>query len=434
MPDPSEHFDRIAEQSALGGMMLDARVVWDVFDVLTAPSDFHEPKHETIARAIHRLATRGDGTDPIMVTDELERAGDLNKVGGPGYVHELTSIVPTAANAGYYAEIVRDKATRRRLASAAAGIAGLAADTRGEVAVQVEDARKLVDGVTGSAAADVRPVGDSLGTLLDDMASPPSYVPTPWASVNDYIGGLRPGAQYVIGARPGAGKTVMGLNLAVALAKHGNVAFCSLEMSEGELQKRLVSQLGAVHMAHLVNNALEPDDWDRVAQARPFIERLPIFINDDASATVAKVRAFTRSVARRGKLAGLVVDYAQLLQATDPSKPRQEVVSEFSRSLKVTAKEFGIPVVLLSQLNRASEQRMDRRPTLADLRESGSIEQDADVVFLLSRDEQDEAMRGMVRVLIAKNRHGSTGETELAWLGHWARMDEPQMGWSPFDN
>jgi len=209
------------------------------------------------------------------------------------------------------------------------------------------------------------------------------------------------------------------------------VPVVSLEMSEPELQKRMLAQLGRVHLSKLVNNALEPDDWPRVAEARAKISDLPIFVNDQANSTVAQIRGYVRSVSRERELAGLVLDYVQLVQGSDPSKSRQQVVGEFSRAMKLIAKEFQIPVIVLSQLNRKSEDRPDRRPNLSDLRESGDLEQDADVVFLLSRDVRDETRQGEVDVQVAKNRHGATGDTVLAWQGHFAVMEDSTGDWEP---
>ena len=410
-------------------MMLDPRVVWDVLDV-AQPVDFHDPKHVAIAEAVHRLATRGEGTDPLLVESELASAGDKVPV---DYLFGLTSAVPTSANAGYYAEQVRDHAVRRRLALAGRVVEQVAGDRTVGATEAVEKARGALDDLVAARGSKVAAVWASLDETIASLSEPPEMTPTPWASVNHIIGGLRPGAMYVVGARPASGKTTMGLNLAVSMAQAGSVAFCSLEMSEGELQKRLISQTGRVHLSALVNNALQDDDWERVAAARAKIGRMPLFIDDNAAATVATIRGFVRSVSREGPLGGLVVDYVQLLQSPDTSRSRQQIIGEFSRGMKLIAKEFGIPAVVLSQLNRKSEERVDRKPSISDLRESGDLEQDADVVFLLSRDDRDEERKGEgeVEVQIAKNRHGPNGETSLAWLGHYSLMQELGCGWSP---
>lgn len=418
-----------AERSALGAMLLDSRKVWDVLDV-AQPGDFHDPKHEQIADAVRRLALRGEGTDPVLVWDELAAMGSPFPA-GPAVLHELTSAVATAANAGYYAKVVAEHATRRRLAEAGFKVGQLAADLTMRPEEQVEAARGALDAVLSQRSATVQPVGATLDEMFARMAEPPVYTATPWRALNHLIGGLRPRAMYVVGARPASGKSIMAMNLATALADEGNVAVCSLEMGEEELQKRLVSQLGRVHMSALVNNALQDDDWAKVARARDKITRMPLYIDARPGQTIAQIRGHVRSVSREGPMAGLVVDYVQLIEASDPRKDRRVAVGEFSRAMKLIAKEFDIPVIVLSQLNRESEKRVNKKPALSDLRESGDLEQDADVVLLLSRDLDDPQRAGEVDVTIAKNRHGTTGEVALAWLGHYASMEDMGLGFEP---
>lgn len=425
----TEHFDRDAERSALGAMMLDSRRVWDVLDV-APPADFHDPKHEQIAEAVRRLALRGEGTDPVLVWDEIAASG-VPFGPGPAYLHELTSAVSTAANAGYYAKVVAEHAARRRLALAGAKVSMLAADLTSPPDEQLEAARAAVDEVAQHRSAKVHAVGSTVDEMFARLAEPPVYTETPWGSINHLIGGLRPRAMYVVGARPASGKSIMAMNLATALAEEGNVAVCSLEMGEEELQKRLVAQLGRVHLSALVNNSMQSDDWERAASARAKIMRMPLFIDDRPGQTVAQIRAFVRSVSREGPLSGVVVDYVQLIEASDPRKDRRVAVGEMSRAMKLIAKEFDCPVVVLSQLNRKSEERHNRKPALSDLRESGDLEQDADVVLLLSRDLDDPDRAGEVDVIVAKNRHGSTGDVTLAWLGHYASMEDAGTDWAP---
>ncbi len=424
-----EHFDHDAERSALGAMMLDSARVWDVLDV-AHPADFHDPKHEIVADAVRRLAMRGEGTDAVLVWDEIAASG-VPFLAGPAYLHELTSVVATSANAGYYAKVIADHAMRRRLALAGAQVGQIAADLRLPPDEQVEAARAAVDAVNTHRSAKVHAVGSTLDDMFARMSEPPVYTETPWQSINHLIGGLRPRAMYVVGARPASGKSIMAMNLATTLADEGNVAVCSLEMGEEELQKRLVSQLGRVHMSAMSNNALDGDDWKRAAGARAKIMRMPLFIDDRPGQTIAQIRAHVRSVAREGPLSGVVVDYLQLVESSDPRKDRRIHLGEVSRAMKHMAKEFDCPVVALAQLNRKSEERPGKRPLLSDLKETGDIEQDADVVLLLSRDLDDEARAGEVDVIVAKNRHGNTGDVRLAWLGHYASMEDSGAGWAP---
>jgi len=421
--------DHAAEQSLLGSMMLDKRAVWDVIAVL-APTDFYDPRHEEIARTVVAIAHQNRPTDQITVVEELTKAGTLSRVGGAAYVWALTDHVVTASNATFYAEIVLERSLRRKLLQAGSAIVHMARGGTGDVFEHVETARAHVDAVTRSAKVDVRPVGDSLHGLIDSLSEKPRFVPTPWADLNEYIGGLRPGALYVVGARPAAGKTIIGLQLAVRLAKEGTVAVASLEMSESDLQKRLISQLGDVHMSALMNGELSQRDWEAVARVRDTLTKAPIFVDDRSGMNITQIKAFARSTARKGKLAGVVVDYLQLLTSRDSSKPRHEVVAEFSRELKIMARELDVPVIALSQLNRGSEARTSKTPLLSDLRESGAIEQDADVVMLLARDAASKSKRDLLEVTVAKNRHGRTGKLELGWEGQFARVRSLNSLWT----
>lgn len=424
-------WDNDAEKSALGAAMTNVARAWEVLDV-APPKDFHDPGHEQIAEAIRRLALRNAGTDPVFVGDELRAMGVKLHQGGDAYLWELSSFVATATLGAHYATIVAEHAIRRRLAEASAAVAELAADASLPPAEQVEQARALLDGIV-AGGSDAHLVGATVDEVIASLSEVPEMVPTPWRDINELIGGLRPGCVYVVGARPATGKTAMGLNLAVGVARTGDTAaFVSLEMSEPELQKRLIAQLGQVHLTKLVNHALDDDDWPRVAAARAEIMHLPLAVLDNAAATVAQIRGYVRSLSRKQKVGSLTVDYVGLLQG-DPSKDRRIVIGEFSRAMKLIAKEFHIPVVVLSQLNRKSEERMDRRPMIADLRESGDLEQDADVAFLLWRDDADESKKGEVGVIIAKNRHGTTGEVSLAWQGHYQQMSDMGFddGWEP---
>lgn len=417
----TEHFDRQAERSALGAVMLDPRRVHDVFD-LVKPDDFHLPAHEQIATAITRVTARGESADVVMVGDELVAMKAPEHLNLHTLIHELTGETPSASMAGYYAELVAKHAARRRLALAVLSVKQIADDVSLSPDEQIDQARSTLDALTSGAASSVQLVGDSIDQLVASLDEPAVFTPTPWGQVNDVIGGYRPGAMYVVGARPAAGKTTFAMNSAIELAKHGNVVFVSLEMSEGELQKRMISQLAEVNMAKLVNNALDDFDKPNVFAAAEQIRDMRIAILDDPGATVSRIRAFVRSVSRKGSLSGLVVDYVGLLRGGSAEKSRQQVIGEFSREMKLLAKEFHMPVILLSQLNRESEKRPGKKPMISDLRESGDLEQDADVAILLSRDLEDPDRRGEVDVLIPKNRHGNTDELVLAWQGHFARM------------
>ena len=422
--DDVQQFDQLAEQTVVGAMLLDRDAIWAALDILT-PADFYHPKHEHIARAIATLAERDEPSDTIAVINELEQKGLIKQVGGDAYLFQLTSLVATTANVAYHADIVRQKAIRRRLQQAGMRISQMGAATEGDPLKLVDEAQQTLEVVAKNTRVEVHPVGDTIGATIDRLQEKPEFMSTGFESLDKLIGGLAGGNLVVIGARPGEGKTIFGMNLATMLARRGMVVYVSLEMSEDELQLRLISQFGEVHMKSLRNHTLNDEQWKRVAIARQKMQGAPIFI-DDRSTTLAEMRAFIRSVARRGQLAGVVVDYLQLIEGATQQQSRQEFVSELSRSLKKLAKQLGVPVIALSQLNRLVEGRKSRVPILSDLRESGSIEQDADVVLLLSYDRKTPAD---LTVAVAKNRHGENGEVSLIWQGQFARLRD--RTWSP---
>lgn len=417
-------FDQVAEQSVVGAMLLSRDAIYTALDVLQ-PGDFYQPKHEHIARAAAALAERDEPTDTVSVIAELERSGLIGKAGGDAYLFQLTSIVATTATVGYHAEIVRQKAIRRRLHTAGLRIQQMGAATEGDPMALVDTAQQELELVAKNTRVAVHPVGDTISATIDRLQEKPEYVSTGFESLDKVIGGLAGGNLIILGARPGEGKTIFGMNLATMLARRGMVVYVSLEMSEDELQLRLISQFGEVHMKSLRNHTLNEEQWKRVAIARQKMQGAPIFI-DDRSTTLAEMRSYIRSVSRRGQLAGVVVDYLQLIEGATAQQSRQEFVSELSRSLKKLAKQLGVPVIALSQLNRLVEGRKSRVPILSDLRESGSIEQDADVVLLLS---YDRTKPSDLTVAVAKNRHGENGEVTLVWQGQYARLRD--RSWSP---
>lgn len=417
--------DVLAEQSVLGGMMLSAAAIVDVVDEIR-PGDFYLPKHELIARAIGALAGRGEPVDAITVTDELRRTEQLTKAGGAAYLHELTAIVPTASNAGFYASTVRELAGKRRMVAAGIRIQAMGNSSEGAVDDMMDRARQELDSVPTGQRRGLAPMGESFGDLFDELASKPTYLPTPWEALNKIIGGFAPECLYVIAARPGGGKSIALLQCAAKLAHHGMVSFSSLEMSKRELQKRLLAQYGEVHLEALRTHSLSDDDWLRLAGARQAVQAAPIFVHEEGGATMAAIRAHAKAVARKGPLGGVAIDYLQLIAAEkkESSRDRREVVDGLSRQSKQLAKELGVPVLAAAQLKRAGSRK--GLPTMEDLREAGGIEQDADVVILLHRDEKRPHH---VDVIVAKNRHGEIGRFRLMWQGQYARLrDRP---WSP---
>lgn len=411
-----------AERSVLGAMLISRDAILDVTETLN-PGDFHQPAHEVIFRTITALNQAGKPADPITVTNALETAGELARCGGPAALHTMAGEVPTASSAAYYAEIVSKAAIRRRLLIAGQKIVQLA-ESGGDEETLVETARREVDQTTKNTTTTARSFGETIDEMIDTLDEAPNHHPTPWESVNGIIGGLRPGALYVVGARPSVGKSVVALQLAKGLTQYGAVAFSSLEMSTADVQMRAVSADLRIDLRRLIERDLTPSDWNKIRDRRQSWNQVPLFIDDTAEASVTDVKRFARTVSRRQPLAGIVVDYLQLMTPPPGDKrSRQEFVADCSRQLKILAMDMQVPVIALSQLNRGSEQRTDKRPQLSDLRESGAVEQDADVVILLHREIMGEN-RGDLEMLVAKNRHGRTDVAQLTFWGHYSRITD----------
>lgn len=411
-----------AERSVLGAMLISRDAILDVTETLN-PGDFHQPAHEVIFRTITALNQAGKPADAITVTNALETSGELARCGGPAALHTMAGEVPTASSAAYYAEIVSKAAIRRRLLIAGQKIVQLA-ESGGDEETLVETARREVDQTTKNTTTTARSFGETIDEMIDTLDEAPNHHPTPWESVNGIIGGLRPGALYVVGARPSVGKSVVALQLAKGLSQYGSVAFSSLEMSTADVQMRAVSADLRIDLRRLIERDLTPSDWNKIRDRRQSWNQVPLFIDDQSEVSVTDIKRFARTVSRRQPLAGIVVDYLQLMTPPPGDKrPRHEFVADCSRQLKILAMDMGVPVIALSQLNRSSEQRQDKRPQLSDLRESGAVEQDADVVILLHREIMGEN-RGDLEMLVAKNRHGRTDVAQLTFWGHYSRITD----------
>jgi replicative DNA helicase len=423
LPDRTPPHDVMAEQSALGGMMLSAAAVDDVLELVQG-RDFYLPKHEVVFDAIAAQRGRGEPTDVVTVTDALQKAGLISRAGGAEYLHTMTGLVPTAANAGHYASIVAEKAILRRLVEAGTRVVQMGFASEGDPAALLDLAIAEVTAAAGARRAPVRMMSQTIIDTFGRLGEEVEQVPSPWRSLNTYLGGFRPGKMYVIGARPGVGKTAIALQIAMELAHKGTVAFCSLEMGEEEINLRAMSQGAGVPLRALLGfRPLTREEDQRIAMWRATAP-LSIAVDDRANVTVTDVRAFARSVAQadpKRPLAGVVVDYLQLM--SDPRDiSRQEKVSEMSRQLKILSRTLEVPVIALSQLNRGPEARADKKPALSDLRESGSIEQDADVVILLHRDmEAKDDASDVMLMFIGKNRQGPTGLARARWQGEYVR-------------
>lgn len=424
-PQPPQDID--AERAVLAAMLNSTNAIDDVAGMLRG-ADFYRPAHQIIFDTIIDVHRDGGRPDPVTVGDRL--GSELRRVGGTEYLLDLYGALLVAANADYYAEVISAKAVLRRLSEAGQRVYQWAhtSVTGPDVDGLLDRARAAVDEATASyrnrSHEEGAWIGDLAKAALDRYAQPKlPGLATGWADVDQILnGGLRPGQLVIVGARTGVGKSVVGINLAVEASRAGRgVVFASLEMDRDEITDRVLAQVASVELGSLTRHQLSPDEWLRVEKASGQLQGVPLRVEDASSLSLARLRSLARDQRRHVAGLGLVVaDYLQLLNGADPRVPREQQVAQFSRELKLLAKELRVPVVALSQLNRMSEQRTDKRPTKADLRESGSIEQDADIIVLLWRDPAPEH-DGEIAFIVDKHRQGRTGDVYLQWAPHYAR-------------
>lgn len=423
-----------AEESLLGAMLL-SRTAIDLASESVAPSDFYKPAHGHIYDAIVALSARGEPVDPVTVADELSRHDLLEAVGGPTTLIDLQAAVPATSSAGRYAKIVEEHSLLRGLIGVAGEIAELGYEVPDDVPKAIDRAESLVFEIAQHRQTDsMSRLHDLLDQTLDslealyDRGDAITGTPTGYTDFDELTAGLQPNALIVVGARPGMGKTSFAMGMAghAALEAARPVLFFSLEMSRVELSQRLLCSEARVDSTKVRNGRLSDDDWRRISHAIGRLSEAPLWIDDNPNVTVMEIRSKARRLQSKvGPLGMIVVDYIQLMTGRAAAESRQVEVAEISRGLKILARELQCPVVALAQLNRGLEQRADKRPMLSDLRESGSLEQDADVVTFLYRDEQynpDSADRGTAEVLVAKHRAGPTGMVRLAFLDHYTKF------------
>jgi len=433
-PVPPQNLD--AEESVLGAMMLSPGAIGAVSEALSA-TDFYRESHARIYRTALALYGRGEPVDAITLVDELERRGELEGIGGKVRIHELAALVPAAANAGHYARIVREMATLRGLIRAGSEIARLGMDRDGEEATELVDrAEQIVFELSQSrVASDFSHIEELLKesferiTALYESGSDITGVAAGFRDLDKLTSGFQPGNLVILAARPSMGKSGLALCVAANLAvrQETPVALFTLEMSKSEVTQRLMCSEAKVESQRLRSGNLAPDDWPRLTAACDRLSKAPIYVDDTGSITMMEIRSKARRLKMREPGLGLIiVDYLQLMTSGSSAENRVQEVSQISRSLKVLARDLDVPVLALSQLSRAVEQRHDKRPILSDLRESGSLEQDADLVLFIYRDEyynpETTDQQGLAEVHLAKHRNGPTDAIKLSFLKRFAKF------------
>jgi replicative DNA helicase len=429
-----------AEQSVLGAMMLSKDAIADAIEVVR-PGDFYRPAHQLVFDAVLDLYGRGEPADPITVSAELTRAGQLVRAGGANSLHTLVNAVPTAANAGYYAQIVAERATLRRLVTAGTRIVQMGYDTAsgsanivGSVDDVVDRAQAEIYDVTERRTSeDYVHIESLLQSTLDEIDKISATggigtgIPTGFHQLDEITNGLHPGQMITVAGRPGSGKSTIALDIARSAAvKHGKpTVIFSLEMGKLEIMMRLFSAEAGVALQNMRSGHMSDQDWTRLARRSSELAEAPLYIDDSPNLTMMEIRSKARRLRQRQDIQLIVIDYLQLMSSGKRVESRQQEVSEFSRSIKLLAKELDVPVLALSQLNRGPEQRTDKKPLLADLRESGSIEQDSDMVLLVHRPdlyEPETERAGEADLIIAKHRNGPTATIAVAFQGRYSRF------------
>lgn len=424
-----------SEQSILGSILLDKDAIITVAETIT-PSDFYKDAHRVIYESMMALNNKNEPIDMVTLTDELRKKGYLDDIGGVTYLTSLSTIVPTTSNVKYYADIVKEKSVLRQLIKASNDIINLGYGS-GESAENVLDfaEKKIFDISQERTNDDFKPINQVLMDTYDMIESIYSNksdvtgVTTGFKDLNKKINGLQRTDLILVAARPAMGKTAFALNLVQNAAIKGNasVAVFSLEMSKEQLAQRMIAAQSNVELKKMKTGTLNDADWPRIISAMAVMSDAKIFIDDTPGIKINELRSKCRKLKMEQGLDLVMIDYLQLMESDSKNESRQQEISKISRSLKILAKELDCPVVALSQLSRAPEQRADHRPVLSDLRESGAIEQDADIVMFLYRDEyyhSDSEKKDLAEVIIAKNRHGETGSVELVWMGSIQRFGD----------
>lgn len=425
--------DLIAEQAILGSMLVDKDAVNSAVEVLK-PDDFYREDNKEIYSAMLEVYGLGRQIDMITLKEQLKLRGTLEKVGDVAYIATLIDNVPTTSNVESYVKIVEEKSTLRKLIKVANDIIKLGYSQTEEVDAIIEQTEKKVfDVLQDRSTTGYESIKQVLITVFDELEDmyqnkrKMSGIESGFVDLDSKISGLNPSDLLIIAARPAMGKTAFVLNIATHVAKHVNVPVLifSLEMSADQMVKRIVASEAEIDSMKLKNADLNSEDWLKLGEASGKLSEIPLYIDDTPGLSSTELRAKCRKAKLEKGIGLVIIDYLQLMEAKNKSSSRQQEITEISRSLKILAKELKVPVIALSQLSRASEGRTDHRPMLSDLRDSGAIEQDADIVMFLHREDYynaDTEKKNIAEVILAKNRSGSSGTVELAWLGQYTKF------------
>jgi replicative DNA helicase len=426
-----------AEESLISAILIDNEVLSDILEIITA-DDFYSAHLAMIFSAMAELYAKNQPVDLVTVTNRLSEKGELKRVGGATYLAGMIDTVPVASNAAHYARLIHEKASLRRLIEKSHEIIGYCIQEEGNVPAVFDFAERSIFDVTQrNLGAACQPIQDILFTNLSALEmrqknqSRLSGIPTGFIALDQLTCGLQASDLIILAARPSMGKTALALNIArnAAVEEGVPVAVFSLEMSKEQLSMRMLCAESRVNSARLRDGMLDTDDWISLHHAAGVLGDAPIYFDDSPDIRVLEIKAKARRLKKSKGLGLIIIDYLQLMEAQHPSERRDLEISEISRSLKALAKELNIPVIALSQLNRRLEIRENKKPQLSDLRESGSIEQDADLVLLIYRDEvyhpePDNPNIGKAEIILSKHRNGPTGKVELAFISAYTRFED----------
>ncbi|MFT6288325.1 MAG: replicative DNA helicase [Halieaceae bacterium] len=432
-----------AEQSVLGGLLLSADG-WDSVAEAVTAKDFYRADHRLIFRQIARLAEESEPVDVITVADKLQANGELEAAGGLPYLAELAQNTPSASNIRAYGQVVRERASLRELIAAAQEIADSGFNPEGRTSHDlIDEAERRIMQITeqgpkAGGPQEVNPLLKAALARIEDLFNSGGDITglsTGFADLDGMTSGLQPSDLVIVAGRPSMGKTSFAMNLVenAVMAQKKPILVFSMEMPAEQLVMRMLSSIGRINQSRIRNGKLEQEDWPKLSAAVSKLKDVPLYIDDTAALSPTELRSRARRIAREnnGELGMIMVDYMQLMQITGSSEGRTAEISEISRNLKAIAKEFTCPVVALSQLNRSLEQRPNKRPINSDLRESGAIEQDADVIMFIYRDEvynEDSPDKGTAEIIIGKQRNGPIGTTRLAFQGEFTRFENLARG------